>query len=64
MTNDTVTIVDNRTGQSCELPISDGALRATDLNKLGLVSYDPAFMNTASTRSAISFIDGDKGILW
>ena len=64
MTNDTVTIVDNRTGQSCELPISDGALRATDLNKLGLVSYDPAFMNTASTRSAITFIDGDKGILW
>jgi len=64
MARDTVTIVDNRTGRSCELPISEGALRATDLNKLGLVSYDPAFMNTASTRSAITFIDGDKGILW
>src|SRR5687767_15828020 len=64
MTNDTVTIVDNRTGQSCELPISEGALRATDLGQLRLVSYDPAFMNTASTRSAITFIDGDRGVLW
>jgi citrate synthase len=62
--NDTVTIVDNRTGRSCELPITEGALRATDLGKLGLVSYDPAFMNTASARSAITFIDGGQGILW
>ena len=64
MSKNTVTIVDNRTGRTCELPIADGALRATDLQKLGLLSYDPAFMNTASTRSAITFIDGDKGILW
>jgi citrate synthase len=64
MTRDTVTIADNRTGRTCELPIVDGALRATDLQKLGLLSYDPAFMNTASTRSAITFIDGDKGMLW
>jgi citrate synthase len=64
MAKDTVTIVDNRTGRTCDLPITDGALRATDLSTLGLVSYDPAFMNTASTRSAITFIDGDKGILW
>ncbi|HET9489242.1 MAG TPA: citrate synthase [Methylomirabilota bacterium] len=63
MTN-TVTIIDNRTGRTCELPIVEGALRATDLQRLGLLSYDPAFMNTASTRSAITFIDGDKGILW
>jgi hypothetical protein len=64
MTKDTVTIVDNRTGRTCELPIADGALRATDLQKLGVLCYDPAFMNTASARSAITFIDGDKGILW
>jgi citrate synthase len=64
MTKDTVTIVDNRTGRTCELPIANGALRATDLQKLGVLSYDPAFMNTASARSAITFIDGDKGILW
>jgi citrate synthase len=64
MTRDTVTIADNRTGRTCEVPIVDGALRATDLQKLGLLSYDPAFMNTASTRSAITFIDGDKGMLW
>jgi citrate synthase len=64
MTKDTVTIVDNRTGRTCELPVTDGALRATDLQKLGVLSYDPAFMNTASARSAITFIDGDKGILW
>ncbi|HEX6314103.1 MAG TPA: citrate/2-methylcitrate synthase, partial [Gemmatimonadaceae bacterium] len=64
MAKDTVSIVDNRTGRTCELPIADGALRASDLQKLGLLSYDPAFMNTASTRSAITFIDGDQGILW
>jgi citrate synthase len=68
---DTLTIVDNRTGQSYEVPITDGAVRATDLHKIrvtpdepGLLSYDPAFMNTASTRSAITFIDGDRGLLW
>jgi citrate synthase len=67
---DSLTVVDNRTGKSYELPIQDGTVRATDLRQikaseddLGLVSYDPAFMNTAACRSAITFIDGDKGIL-
>ena len=67
----TLTIVDNRTGKSYELPITDGAIRAMDIRKIktgpddfGLMSYDPAFTNTASTRSAITFIDGDQGILW
>ena len=70
MTTDTLTIVDNRTGKSYEIPITDGAIRATDLRQLrvgsddvGLLAYDPAFMNTASTRSAITFIDGEQGIL-
>jgi citrate synthase len=67
---DTLTVVDNRTGKSYELPIQDGALRAADLRQIktsetdfGLMSYDPAFMNTAACRSAITFIDGDQGIL-
>jgi citrate synthase len=67
---DTVTITDNRTGQSYELPITEGTIRATDLRQIknddadfGLMTYDPAFMNTASCRSAITFLDGDKGIL-
>ena len=71
MANDTLTIVDNRTGTPYEIAVTDGAVRATDLRKIrtgpedaGLLSYDPAFMNTASTRSAITFIDGDRGILW
>jgi citrate synthase len=64
MSRDSLTVLDNRTGRSYELPVADGALRATDLQVIGLVSYDPAFMNTASTRSAITFIDGDKGVLW
>jgi citrate synthase len=64
MANQSVTVTDNRTGRVCEWPIVDGALRATDFQTLGLISYDPAFMNTASTRSAITFIDGDKGMLW
>ena len=70
MGEDTLTVTDNRTGQTYELPITDGAIRATDLRKIkagpddfGLMSYDPAFVNTASCRSAITFIDGDKGIL-
>ncbi len=58
---DTLNVTDGRTGTSYELPITDGAIRATDLK--GLVSYDPAFLNTASCRSAITFIDGEKGIL-
>jgi citrate synthase len=64
MAKQSVTITDNRTGRSCEWPIVDGAVRATDLQQLGLVSYDPAFLNTASCRSDITFIDGDKGVLW
>jgi len=59
--NDTLNVTDARTGTSYELPIADGAIRATDLK--GLVSYDPAFLNTASCRSAITYIDGEKGIL-
>jgi len=67
---DTLSITDNRTGQSYEVPINDGTIKALDLRKIkvsdedfGMMTYDPAFMNTASCRSAITFIDGDKGIL-
>jgi len=67
---DTLTITDNRTGKSYEVPITDGTIKAIDLRKIkvtddefGMMTYDPAFMNTASCRSAITFIDGDKGIL-
>ncbi len=66
----TLTVTDNRTGQTYELPIEDGTIRATDLRQIktgpddfGLMSYDPAFVNTAACRSAITYIDGDKGIL-
>ncbi len=67
----TIEVNDTRTGQTYTLPINDGAIRANDLKKIktddaddpGLLSYDPAFLNTASCRSAITFIDGDKGIL-
>jgi len=69
MTN-TLTITDNRTGKLYEVPISQGAIKAldlrqikTDANDFGLMSYDPAFMNTASTKSAITYLDGDAGIL-
>src|SRR4030095_9839334 len=67
---DTLTITDNRTGKLYEIPIADGAIRATDLRQIkvdeddqGLGTYDPAFMNTASCRTRITYIDGDKGIL-
>jgi citrate synthase len=67
---DTLTVVDNRTGKTYELPIQDGTVRAMDLRQIktapddfGLMTYDPAFMNTANCHSAITFIDGDKGIL-
>ena len=70
MPSETLTIVDNRTGREYSLPIVDGAIRATDLAKIsagegdgGLLSYDPAFLNTSACRSAITFIDGDEGIL-
>src|SRR5580693_4406711 len=70
MPQDTITITDNRTGKSYTLPVENGTIRAMDLRKIktgpddfGLMTYDPAFMNTASCHSAITFIDGDKGIL-
>jgi citrate synthase len=67
---DALTVVDRRTGKSYEIPIADGTIRATDLRQIkvdaqdfGLMSHDPAFMNTTSCKSRITFIDGDKGIL-
>jgi citrate synthase len=58
---DSLTVTDNRTGETYTVPIAEGAIRATDLH--GLLSYDPAFLNTAACRSAITYIDGDAGIL-
>jgi len=70
LADDTLTIVDNRTGREYTVPIVDGTIRATDLRQVGvedgdggLLSYDPAFLNTANCRSAITYIDGDAGIL-
>jgi citrate synthase len=67
---ETLTITDDRTGRSYQVPIEDGAIRATALRQIklddddfGLMSYDPAFLNTASTRSAVTLVDGDRGIL-
>ena len=67
---DTLSVTDNRTGQSYELEISDGTIRATELRKIkvseddfGVMAYDPAFMNTASCRSAVTYLDGEKGEL-
>ena len=54
MAKDTLTVTDNRTGRSCEIPIEHGAIRAADLRPLGLVSYDPAFANTAACTSCIT----------
>ena len=77
MANNTLTVTDNRTGKSYEIPIFQAtnpiygaAIRAPDLRQIktseddfGLMSYDPAFMNTASCQSRITFVDGEKGIL-
>ena len=67
---DTLTITDNRTGKQYQVPIEQGTIRAMDLRQIktsaddfGLTTYDPAFQNTAACRSAITYIDGDKGIL-
>jgi len=67
---DSLTITDNRTGETYEIPISEGTVRAMDLRQIkvaeddfGLMAYDPAFTNTASCRSAITFIDGEAGVL-
>ncbi|MFO0761104.1 MAG: citrate synthase [Byssovorax sp.] len=70
MVKDTLSIVDNRTGKTYEVAVKDGAIRAMDLRQIktdaedfGLMAYDPAFLNTASCKSRITYIDGDKGIL-
>src|SRR5271166_3573332 len=70
MASNTLTITDNRTAANYSLPIENGTIRAMDLRKIktgpedfGLMTYDPAFMNTASCRSSITYIDGDQGIL-
>ena len=70
MAENSLTVTDNRTGRTYELPINDGAIRAMDLRQIkvsdddfGMMAYDPAFTNTASCRSKITNIDGEKGIL-
>ena len=70
MSENSLTITDNRTGKQFEVPIENGTIKAMDLRQIkvgdddfGLMTYDPAFMNTASCKSRITFIDGDKGIL-
>jgi citrate synthase len=70
MSKDTLSITDNRTGKSYEIAIENGTIRALDLRKIknsdddfGLMTYDPAYTNTAACKSRITFIDGDKGIL-
>jgi citrate synthase len=70
MENEVLSIVDKRTKTTYDLRLSSGAVRAMDLRQIktgpedfGVMSYDPAFLNTASCQSAITFIDGDKGIL-
>ena len=67
---ETLTITDNRTGKQYEIPIQDGTIKATDIRQIkvtadefGMMTYDPAFMNTAACKSRITFIDGDKGVL-
>ena len=67
---ETLTVVDNRTGKQYEIPIQEGTIRATELRKIktdeddfGLMTYDPAYMATASCRSSVTYIDGDRGIL-
>ncbi len=69
-TRDSLTIIDNRTGKQYEIPVKNGTIRAMDLRQIranehdfGLMSYDPAFTNTASCTSRITYIDGDKGVL-
>jgi citrate synthase len=71
MASETLTVTDNRTGKTYELKITDGTIRANELlaiktsdDDFGLMCYDPSYTATAAARSAITFIDGDKGILW
>src|SRR3974390_1698514 len=70
MENETLTVTDNRTQKTYTIPLYKGTVRAMDLRQIktgpddfGVMTYDPAFMNTASCQSSITFIDGDKGIL-
>ncbi len=70
MSKSSLSVTDNRTGKQYEIPIQNGTIRAVDLRQIkvaddqaGLLTYDPGFLNTASCRSAITFIDGEKGIL-
>jgi len=70
MPKDSLSITDNRTGKSYEIPIENGCIKTADLRQIrvddrdfGLMGYDPAFLNTANCKSAITYIDGDKGIL-
>src|SRR5690348_85058 len=70
MADDTLSITDNRTGKTYEIPITDDTIKAMDLRQIkvneddfGMMSYDPAFTNTASTKSAITFINGEAGVL-
>src|ERR1043166_3926994 len=70
MSSNTLSITDNRTGKQYEVGVQDGTIRAMDLRQIktgdddfGLMTYDPAFMNTASCKRRITYIDGDKGIL-
>jgi citrate synthase len=70
MAKDSLSITDNRTGKTYEVPIQDGCIKTSDLRQIrvdehdfGLMGYDPAFLNTANCKSAVTFIDGDKGIL-
>ncbi|MFL6002432.1 MAG: citrate/2-methylcitrate synthase, partial [Nocardioides sp.] len=67
---DSLTVRDNRTGQEYDVPITDGTIKAADLGAIkegdgqpGLAVYDPGFVNTASCRSAVTYIDGEEGIL-
>jgi len=68
--DESLTVTDNRTGETYEIPVHDGTILATELRKIktgaddfGILSYDPGFMNTAMCRSAVTYIDGDRGIL-
>ncbi|HVI78224.1 MAG TPA: citrate/2-methylcitrate synthase, partial [Candidatus Acidoferrum sp.] len=70
MPENTLSITDNRTNKTYTVPVENGTIRAMDLRQIktgsddfGLMTYDPAYMNTASCKSAITYIDGDKGIL-
>ena len=70
MPKDTLTITDNRTGKTYEVPVTDGTIRAMDLRQIkvaeddfGMMTHDPGFLNTSSCRSSITYIDGDQGIL-